>query len=68
MGRLFAKQMDNLSEEFINQDKLNIKVNEKLNIGTLVWIDDVLSCTIEVRDQKSVLKSVDDFARRNKLE
>ena len=68
MGRLFSKQMDTLSEEFINQDKSNIKLNSKLNLGALVWIDDVLSCTLGLTNQKSVLKSVDEFARKNKLE
>ena len=68
MGRLFSKQMDTISENFISQDNLNIKVNSKLSIGALVWVDDVLSCTLGIRNQRSVLETVDDFARRNKLE
>ena len=45
-GRLFSKQMDTLSEEFINNRTEAIKINDDLSIGTQLWDDDVLSSTI----------------------
>ena len=67
-GRLFSKQMDTLSEEFITDHEEKFKVNENFNIGSLEWIDDVATCTSGLRNQKRVLNIVDDFAKRNKLE
>ena len=67
-GKMFSKQMDGLSEEFIMEDEGNVHVNENLSIGCLEWVDDVLSCTIGIKNQRKVLLKVDEFAMINKLE
>ena len=66
-GRSFSKQMDTLSEDFINKHNESIKINDNFSIGCLEWVDDVLSSTIGIQNQYSVLNIVDDFARKNKL-
>ena len=66
-GRLFSKQMDTLSEQFIEKEE-SFKVNDELSIGCLEWVDDALSFTCGIKNQNSILNSVDDFARKCKLE
>ena len=68
MGRKFAKQMDTLSEEFIEKPEKNYQINNEFNIGCLEWIDDVMTATAGKTNQISVLNAVDEFARKNKLE
>ena len=68
MGRLFSKQMDVLSEKFIDEYDEGIKINEELTIGVLEFVDDVLSGTIGIKNQQQVLNKVDEFAKMNKLE
>ena len=67
-GRLFSKQMDTLSEDFVSKHEEKIKVNDEFSIGCLEWVDDVVTATSGLNNQNSVLKIVDDFARKNKLE
>ena len=61
-------EMDTLSNNFIDKRNEKVKVNDEFSIGCLELIDDVLSCTIGMKDQISVLNIVDDFARKSKLE
>lgn len=68
MGRLFAKQMDTLSEDFIENRTECVKISEDFSIGCLEWVDDVLSTTTGMKNQLSVLKIIDEFAIKNKLE
>ena len=68
MGRLFAKQMDVLSENCIEKDDENLHINDDLNIGCLEFVDDVLSSTEGVKNQKNVLSKVNEFGKMNKLE
>ena len=67
-GRLFSKQMDVLSEEFIQKDNLNVKINPNFSIGCFEFVDDVMTCTHGKKNQKEVLLRVDEFAQINKLE
>ena len=68
IGRLFAKQMDTLSEDFIENRTECVKISEDFSIGCLEWVDDVLSTTTGMKNQLSVLKIIDEFAIKNKLE
>ena len=67
-GRMFSKQMDSLSDDSINNPSECVKINDDLKIGCLEWVDDVMSCTIGMKKQLSVLKTIDDFACKSKLE
>ena len=68
MGRQFSKQMDTLSEEFIGKNSESVKVSDNLSIGCLAWVDDIISSTVGIQNQKAVLQMVDEFAQRSKLE
>ena len=65
-GRLFSKMMDILAEE-LEQTELGITFTEDLKIATLLWVDDVLTCTNGEKNQNEILKKVDEFARKHKL-
>ena len=68
-GRSFAKQMDTLSDDFIQQHKEQcVAIKENFRIGCLQWVDDVLSSTIGKKKQITVIKIINEFARKNKLE
>ena len=58
-GRLFAKQMDTLSEEMILESSEGIQVNEEIKIGFLLWVDDVVSCVEGVENQEKVHRQVE---------
>ena len=60
--------MDILSEDFIENPHRNFKLNNDFSIGCMEWVDDVLSVTTGTRNQISVLNSVDEFAKKSKLE
>ena len=67
-GRLFAKQMDVLSENFIENNDLNVPITENFSIGCAEYVDDVMTCTLGKANQNKVLTRVDEFAKINKLE
>ena len=67
-GRLFAKQMDVLSENFIENDELNVPIADDFSIGCAEYVDDVMTCTLGKANQNKVLTRVDEFAKINKLE
>ena len=67
-GRLFAKQMDVLSENFIENDELNVPIANNFSIGCVEYVDDVMTCTLGKSNQTKVLTRVDEFAKINKLE
>ena len=68
-GKLFSKQMDTLAEQFENEDSdLAFALSDELKIGCLEWVDDVVTCTSGIINQKKVLSKVNEFAEINKLE
>ena len=68
MCRKFSKQMDTLSENFIQKYPEGVCLSNDLKIGCLAYVDDIATGAIGIKDQKSVLNKVDDFAVTNKLE
>ena len=66
-GRMFAKQMDVLSEELMNDDTEALEIEPGLKIGALLWIDDLVSCVEGDDNQEKMLSRVDEFAKRNKI-
>ena len=68
-GKLFAKQMDTLSEKFISGEIDGaVTISEDLSIGCLEWVDDVLTMTQSVQKAQKILNEVDDFAKANKIQ
>ena len=66
-GRLFSKMMDVLSEE-LQPTGMGFQLSEALRIVVLLWVDDVLSFAIGEEEQKEILKKVDEFAKKHKLQ
>ena len=60
--------MDTLSDDIADSQTQGVKINDDLTIGCLEWVDDVLSCTIGLKNQFSMLRTIDDFACKSKLE
>ena len=67
-GRMFARQMDTLAEDLASNQTKGVKINEEFDIGCLEWVDDVLSCTIGLKNQLKMLTTIDNFACKSKLE
>ena len=65
-GRLFSKMMDILSEELSVTD-LGIHLSNDIKIATLLWVDDVLTCTNGENNQKEILQRVNEFAQKHKI-
>ena len=61
-GRCFSKQMDVLSEDFIDEHEEKLWINDQLSIGCLEFIDDVASSTSGMKNQISILNKIDEFA------
>ena len=59
---------DVLSEDFIENDDLNVPITDDFSIGCAEYVDDVMTCTLGKKNQKEVLNRVDEFAKMNKLE
>ena len=51
-GRLFAKQMDVLSENFIENPDLNFPICDDFSIGCAEFVDDVMTATLRKVNQK----------------
>ena len=66
-GRLFSKMMDVLSEE-LQPSGMGFQLSEALRIPVLLWVDDVLSFANGKCEQEEMLKKVDEFARKHKLQ
>ena len=66
-GRLFSKMMDVLSEE-LQPSGMGFHLSESLSIAVLLWVDDVLSFATGETEQEEILKRVDEFARKHKLQ
>ena len=64
-GRLFAKQMA-LSEEMMLESSEAFQLDTR--IGSLLWVDDVVSCVEGSEKQKKVFQRIDNFAKKHKLE
>ena len=65
-GRLFSKMMDIIAEE-ITQTDLGYKLSDDLTIAMLLWVDDLLSCTKGISDQKQMLNHIHEFALKHRL-
>ena len=66
-GRKFSKTMDTMAEDMIeNQEGFQLVPSFKIPV--LLWVDDVVSCTEGKTNQNNVLKKVDEFAVKHKLE
>ena len=58
-GRLFAKQMDTLSEKFLNNEiEGAVRIDEDFLMECLEWVDDVLSMTQGIERAKTILTSL----------
>ena len=62
MCRQFSKQMDTLSENFIKKHPDGVCLSNDLKIGMLPYVDDIATAAIVMREQKSVLNKVVEFA------
>ena len=51
----------------IDADK-GFEMTPSFKIPALLWVDDVATCTEGSVDQKNVLKEIDEFAVKHKLE
>ena len=56
-GRLFAKQMDIISEEMMMGNSEAITLTNELRIGALLWVDDVVSCVEGTEKRESFTKN-----------
>ena len=66
-GRLFSKLMDILSEELTPTD-MGYRLSNDLLIVVLLWVDDVLTCAVGEDEQENILKRVDEFAKKHRLQ
>ena len=66
-GRLFSKMMDVLAEE-LQPSGMGFHLSETLQIVVLLWVDDVLSFAIGEEEQCDILKKVDEFAKKHRLQ
>ena len=66
-GRQFSKLMDTLAESSINEQK-GFSITAQFKIPSLLWVDDVISCAEGKANQTSMMKDIDDFAVKHKLE
>ena len=66
-GRQFSKMMDTLAEALITMEK-GFKMSLVFRIPVLFWVDDIVSCVEGKEDQIAILKDVDEFAIKEKLE
>ena len=65
-GRMFAKMMDLLAEQ-LNETSLGFLISEHLRIPTLLWVDDVVTCTEGIDNQNDILSKVNEFALRHRI-
>ena len=66
-GRLFSKLMDILSEE-LQPSGMGYHLSNSLLITVLLWVDDVLTCAIGDKEQNEILKKVNEFAIKHRLQ
>ena len=66
-GRLFSKLMDTLSEE-LQPYGFGYELSNDLLIVVLLWVDDVLTCAVGEEEQNEILKKVDEFAKKHRLQ
>ena len=66
-GRLFSKLMDTLSEE-LQPTGMGYHLSNSLLIVVLLWVDDVLTCAVGVEEQEQILRKVDEFAKKHRLQ
>ena len=67
---LFAKIMDTLQQDLSgennNREILGVVIND-LEINSLLWVDDVMTCTEGENNQEKVLRKVNNFAEEHKM-
>ena len=67
MVPLFAKMMDNLAEDMLEDDNLGIYIQET-KIPSLLFVDDAISFAEGYEQQKKTLQEIDQFSQKHKLE
>jgi predicted nucleic acid-binding protein len=67
MTFLFAKMMDVLAEEMDENHEMGINV-ANIKIGSLLWVDDVITFAEGEEQQNKTLHKTDEFATKHKLE
>ena len=65
-GRLFAKLMDMISEEFQEAGD-GFQLSPEFLISVLLWVDDVITLAEGEDNQELVLQKINDFAIRHKI-
>ena len=66
-GRQFAKMMDMLAEDLMNDEK-GFRLTDTFRIAVLLWVDDVVSCVEGRKNQQEILNRLDEFAVKHRLE
>ena len=67
MVSLFAKMMDNLSEDLMNDHSFGILIGSS-RITLLLYVDDAMSFAEGYEQQEKTLKQVSEFSKKHKLE
>ena len=67
MTLLFAKMMDVLAEEVEVDDELGVTIGN-INIGSLLWVDDVVTFSEGSAQQHKTLQKTNEFAIKHKME
>ena len=63
---LFAKMMDNVAEDMLENDELGIKIGE-IKIPALLFVDDLITLAEGYKQQEKTLTAVDEFSIQHKL-
>ena len=67
MVPLFAKMMDYMAEDMMNDDRLGVMIGET-KIPALLYVDDGAPLAEGYSQQESTLECVREFGRKHKLE
>ena len=67
MVPLFAKMMDNLAEDLIENPQMGIEVGPS-RIPSMLYMDDAMTFAEDYQQQEKTLKEVNTFAKKHKLE
>ena len=67
MVTLFAKMMDNLAEDMMQNEKLGIRIG-KATIPAILYIDDAVTFAEGYPQQEETLENINEFAMKHKLE
>ena len=65
-GRMFAKMIDLLAEEFLTNNK-GFQITSDFIVAVLLWVDDIVSCVEGVEELKEILQVIHTFALKHKI-